>query len=120
MKKFLIFLLFAVLAHAEVIEITDTKQLQEELQNSDSAVFLDCYSSWCPPCKRLSPLFDEWALKYSNKGKFLKANLDTIPSLPQTYKISSMPTLLIFDSSGELKDRKIGTMEIENYFNNLK
>lgn len=119
MKKIIICLLFLSSAFANVIEIKNTKQLSSELNNSDSLVFLDCYSSWCPPCKRLTPLFEKWSEKYSAKGKFLKANLDKVRDLPSTYKISSMPTLLIFDTEGQLKDRKVGLVEIENFFNKL-
>jgi thioredoxin len=122
MKKKIICLclVFLSFAFADVVEIKDEKHLSKEINNSNSLVFLDCYSSWCQPCKKLTPLFELWSKKFSSKGKFLKANLDTLQDLPNTYKISSMPTLLIFDNGGNLKDRKVGLVEIENYFNTFK
>lgn len=119
MKKIFLSLLFSIFAHASVIEISDARQLQSELKSADSLIFVDCYSTGCLPCRQLQPLFEKWALKYSDKAKFIKANLDVASTLPEKYQISSMPTLLIFDKKGNLQGRKVGLQEIARYFQNF-
>jgi len=119
-KKILFLICLSGLAFAKVTEIKSTDELSHEINNSNNTTFVDCYSTWCPPCKKLHSLFDEWSNQYSEKGKFLKVNLERVTDVPSKYNISSMPTLLIFDSEGNLTDKKIGLNEIESFFSTLK
>jgi thioredoxin reductase (NADPH) len=101
------------------IEITSSEQFQKEMA-TDKLVVVDFYASWCGPCKTVSPLLDSLAERLSLKLKVLKVNIDQCPSLAKSYQVKSVPTLLLFNASGELIDRKSGTAEITQIVKDLE
>ncbi len=67
------------------------------LQTSrETPVLVDFYASWCPPCHYLGPVLAEMAKHYQGRFLLAKVDVDAEPSLSQTYKIKSMPTVLLF------------------------
>ena len=55
---------------------------------------IDFYATWCGPCKKLSPLLEDLAVKYKGKIIVYKVDVDAEPQLAQSMGVSSMPTLL--------------------------
>ncbi len=85
----------------------------------DAKVLVDCYASWCGPCKLLSPIIDEVA-EETKDCKFYKLNVDEAEKVSKEYGIMSIPTLLLFNN-GELKSKTIGLKskkEIKDIINN--
>ena len=97
----------------EVIEIND-KNIDEVIK--EGKVLVDCYASWCGPCRMLAPIIEEVA-KEKNDIKFYKLNVDDNPSTSIKYGIMSIPTLLIFEN-GELKNQTVGFKD-KNELNEL-
>jgi len=62
---------------------------------------VDFYATWCPPCKKLSPLLEDLSVKYKGKIIFYKVDVDAEQQLAQSMGISSMPTLLFIPASGQ-------------------
>ena len=87
-------------------EVTDSK-FNEEVIKADQVVVVDFWASWCGPCKMLSPVLEELSEELVGKANFAKVNVDENPVLSQTYKISSIPTVLIF-KNGEAVDTMVG------------
>ena len=104
---------------AEVIEITSVEQLQHELQSSDIPVFVDFYATWCGPCKQISPFIEDSATTLSGRVRFLKVNVDKVGKLVSDYQIRAMPTVLLFDSNGEIIERKVGPEAISELLKSL-
>ena len=65
--------------------------------NSKKYVVLDVYASWCGPCLKFAPTYEELSNTYGDKFHFLKVNLDTVPEIKDQYGITSLPTFLLFD-----------------------
>ena len=60
---------------AAVKVVADDSQFQSELSSAGSKlVVVDFTASWCGPCKRIAPFYDELSAKYS-KAIFLKVSL---------------------------------------------
>jgi thioredoxin len=62
---------------------------------------IDFYATWCQPCKKLSPLLEDLAIKYKSKIIVYKVDVDAEQQLAQSMGISSMPTLLFIPASGQ-------------------
>ena len=87
-------------------EIND-KNFNEEIVNSDSLVVVDFWAPWCGPCKMLSPVIEELSNEMGEKVKFAKVNVDESPIIASTYKISSIPTVMVFNKES-VKETLVG------------
>ncbi len=104
---------------SKVREITTLEELEKEIASANGPLYLDCYSTMCPPCKMLAPRFDQYSIDLASKGTFLNVNVDTVSEVGDKYKIKALPTLLIFEDNEE-PIRKAGLPEILKYFASLK
>lgn len=83
------------MASANILTLTEANFPQEVLQSAQP-VLVDFWAEWCAPCKMLAPILDELATEYAGKIKFAKVNVDDNQQLAGQYRISSIPTLLLF------------------------
>lgn len=88
-----------------VIEIKDN-EFEEMIKNSTGKVLVDCYATWCGPCKMLSPIIDELSEEITD-CKFYKIDVDDAQEVATKYNIMSIPTILSFEN-GELKNQVTG------------
>lgn len=82
--------------------------LENEFQEkiSSGKVLVDCFATWCGPCRMLSPIIDELA-KEIDTYTFYKLDVDKNENIARQYGIMSIPTLLVFEN-GELKQTLVG------------
>ena len=88
----------------EVIEIKEENF--KETVNQKGKVLVDCFATWCGPCKMMSPILDKVA-KENDTCKFYKIDIDDAEEVAEEYGINSIPTLLFFED-GELKKTSVG------------
>lgn len=67
-------------------------------------VIVDVYTTWCGPCRFLSPILEK--LKEEGLIKLLKEDLDTNRALGERFNITAIPTILFF-KDGELINHPI-------------
>ena len=60
----------------------------------DKPCIIDFYTTWCGPCKRLSPILEELAVEYKGKIVVYKINTEVERELAQVFQVRSIPTLL--------------------------
>lgn len=69
-------------------------------------IFVDCYATWCGPCKMLKmrTFTNNRVADYFNKN-FINVSMDMEagqgPALAQQWKIQAYPTLIIFDQNAK-------------------
>lgn len=68
---------------------------------------LDCWAEWCGPCRTIAPVLEEMAKELRGKAVFGKLNVDENMQTANKYRISAIPTLLIF-KNGKLLDKLVG------------
>jgi len=89
-------------------EITLTKDnFEKEVKESDKAVLIDFWATWCGPCKMIAPIIEEIAEEFSDEVKVCKVNIDDEPSLATKFGITSIPTLLVV-KNGEAVKASVG------------
>ena len=89
------------------VVVTDATFQREILQTKGLPVLLDCWAPWCGPCRIVGPIMDQLAAESQGRYRIAKLNVDENPATAGQYKISSIPTMLIF-KDGQLIDRIIG------------
>ena len=73
---------------------------------------IDFYATWCPPCKKLSPLLEDLSVKYKGKIIVYKVDVDAEQQLAQSMGISGMPTLLFIPAEGQ-PQQSVGLVSTE-------
>lgn len=89
-------------------EITLTKDnFEKEVKESDKAVLIDFWATWCGPCKMIAPFVEQISEEFSDEIKVCKVNIDDEPSLATKFGITSIPTLLVV-KNGEVVKTSVG------------
>lgn len=101
------------------------KQVQEKAKKENKYLFVDCFTTWCGPCKYMaSTIFPQEKVgTFFNKNfvnvkvQFDKTKEDSeeikswyadADAINAAYKIQAYPTFLIFSPNGELVHRIVG------------
>ena len=73
-----------------------TENFEEEVLQSSVPVLVDFFADWCGPCKMMAPIVEKLAEEYDGRVKVGKCNTDENLQVAQRYRISSIPTFIIF------------------------
>jgi len=68
---------------------------------------LDCWAEWCGPCRAIGPIIEQLAAELKGKAVFGKLNVDENMQTANKYRISAIPTLMVF-KDGKLIDKLVG------------
>ena len=90
----------------DVEAVTDA-EFESLVLNSDVAVLVDFWATWCPPCRMIAPIVEQIQGELGDKVKVMKMDIDENPSTPMSFGIMSIPTLIIF-KDGKPEERTVG------------
>ena len=68
---------------------------------NDKPVVIDFFATWCGPCKRIAPAFEELAKKFPTLS-FLKVDVDESEEIASKYTIESLPTFVFLKNGVEV------------------
>ncbi len=109
--------------HQKAPDIVVEKWLTEAPETEGKFVMIDFWATWCGPCKRAIPQFNEWHHKYQDKmvviglsneteqkvkalrepEKDFYSAIDTQRRLYSTYQITGIPHVVIIDPDGYVR-----------------
>ncbi len=89
-----------------ITELTESN-FEAEVLRAQGPVIVDFFAPWCGPCKMLAPVLEQLAGEFQGRIKFAKLNVDDAPELAGKYRITGVPTLILF-LNGEAKDSQVG------------
>lgn len=107
------------------IEGQPLDNILQQAKNEGKKVFVDCYTSWCGPCKMMAT--KEFPKK--EVGDFMNPNYISTkidmekgegPRLAQRYGVKVYPTFLVLNDKGEMVDRLVGYMPAEQFIATMK
>ena len=66
-------------------------------------VLVDFTASWCGPCKKIGPFFEELATKYPDVV-FVKIDVDDLDDVAAECGISAMPTFQLYSNGVKVQE----------------
>lgn len=78
-----------------VHNLETTADFKTAVAEKDSLMVLDCFATWCGPCKQIAPTIVKFSESYPS-ARFYKLDVDEVPDIAQELGIRAMPTFLLF------------------------
>ena len=82
-----------------------------ELINSEKPTLVDMYTTWCTPCRMMSPIIDQLKTDMNETLNVVKIDVDLYKDIAIKYNVRSVPTLILF-KNGEPVWRHSGVLPI--------
>lgn len=70
----------------------------KDIIDSEGSKILYFTATWCPPCKKIAPVFEKMSKEFEGTT-FVKIDIDDHRELAEEYNISSVPTFKAFVGS---------------------
>lgn len=88
-------------------------------------VFLDCFTSWCGPCKKMArEVFPQKNVGDYMNSRFVSIQIDMEkgegPALAERLQVSAYPTFIIFNAEGGEIGRFLGGSEADEFLEKVK
>ena len=91
-----------------VTEIQTDAEFQPQLVAAGAKlVVVDFFATWCGPCQRIAPIFEQLAAKYPNVV-FLKVDVDKCPDSGAANGVTAMPTFVFFRNATKIDMQRGG------------
>lgn len=90
------------------------EKAKKQAKKEGKLIFIDCYTSWCGPCKRMAATTfqeDEVAKLFNKNFINLKIDIekdDDGADVARRYRVRAYPTLLFINGDGELVKQTVG------------
>ncbi len=130
MKKYILLSLLAIVCamagkaqENAGVNFNEGKTFAEILQmakEQNKPVFIDCYTEWCGPCKRMArEVFPQKQAGDYFNAKFVCWKIDMEkgegPALAKKYDVNAYPTFLMLKNDGEFINRYVGSSNLETF-----
>lgn len=87
-----------------------------EIISGNHITLVDFFATWCGPCKAMHPVLEQLKKDLGDSIRILKIDVDKNESLSETYRMQSVPTLMLFKEGKQLW-RQSGAMRMQELKN---
>jgi len=106
-------------------EHTSWKKVLKKAKRQDKLIFVDCYTSWCGPCKMMAKdVFTQDQVADFFNSNFVNFKIDMEkgegPELKPGWKINAYPTFLVINAKGEVIHRVVGAYGADQFIEYVK
>lgn len=132
MKKLsvtLVLVLATLMAHAQGVKFeaegTTLEQAAAKAKKENKLVFVDCYTQWCGPCKKMiRDVFPQEKVgKYMNE-RFVNIKIDMeakyAEGLSKEWQVSGYPTFIIFNADAKEIGRFMGGSDADGFIRRVE
>lgn len=84
-----------------------------DIINSEQLTLVDFFATWCGPCKMMHPVLVQLKDELGDSIRIIKIDVDKNESLSMTYRVQSVPTLMLF-RKGEVLWRQSGALSVND------
>lgn len=107
------------------LTLQDALKKAKENKKGPKLIFMDCYTSWCGPCKDMTNnVFPQEICGTFFNANFVNVKFDMEKGegleIAKRYAVSVYPTFLILDSDGNEINRVIGSDKAESFIEKVK
>lgn len=87
---------------SKYVVLGESSKLDEIIKSEGSKV-LYFTATWCPPCKKIAPVFEKLSKEFE-ATTFVKIDIDDHRELAEKYRISSVPTFKAFVGTEQVSE----------------
>ncbi|CEG35665.1 thioredoxin [Plasmopara halstedii] len=95
----------------QVINVTTEvqwEQLMQQNQETNKALVVDFWATWCKPCLEIAPFFEELCNRYP-AAVFARVDVDELEDVVEDFNVSSLPNFKVF-KGGKIVDELSGAI----------
>ncbi|MEB3337534.1 MAG: thioredoxin domain-containing protein, partial [Leptolyngbyaceae bacterium] len=74
------------------------QSFKQEVLDSSVPVLVNFWAPWCGICRLITPLLTRLQSEWGDHVKIVSINADESLKLASTYRLTTLPTLLVFES----------------------
>ena len=105
------------------VKIAFTTELNNENYESfikNDFVLVDVWTTWCGPCRMISPIVDQISNEYQGKLSVGKLDADLNKEIVSELGVRNIPTLILFKNGEPVKDENGNTEKLVGSINKQK
>ena len=84
-----------------VKDMNATPDFDAFLASQTKPVLADFWAEWCGPCRTMAPVLQDLAREWKDRLTVIKVDTDKKPHLASRFRISAIPTLILFKGGKE-------------------
>jgi thioredoxin 1 len=92
---------------------------KKEVLEATSLVLVHFWAPWCGPCRMIEPILSAFEQEWGEKLKIGGINADFNLKLASTYRLSTLPTLILFDR-GQIVHRVQGLQNRDELYDAMR